>query len=85
MFKKIIARLRIPKNTPYCYKLKKGKGDCWLKGYKIKRCPYWKELDEKDEYGNSRYYCKYLNLKGEYQGDNLLWDMCKECGINENN
>ena len=29
------------------------------------------------------FYCKYLGIKDTYQGDTLLWDMCKECGEGE--
>lgn len=83
--KRLIAKFRIPKDTCYCYSLKKGKKNrkSWLVGYKVKVCPYWKALKEKDEYGNNKYYCKYLKLKDTYQGDTLLWDMCKECGVND--
>ena len=84
--KKIINKILIPKNTPYCYKLRKGKRNkgSWLDGYKVKPCPYWKQLKEKDEYGNNICYCKLLKQKSEYQDPfNLIWDMVKECGVND--
>lgn len=83
--KLFVAQKRIPKNTVYCYDVikcrEKYRKLFWE--YSIKPCPYWKKLREKDEQDNPKYYCKFLKLKGEYQGDNLLWDMCKECGIND--
>lgn len=41
-------------------------------------------LDEKDECGCNICYCKLLKQKSEYQDPfSLIWDQCKECGINE--
>lgn len=41
-------------------------------------CPYWKHA------GNNNVYCHYLNCLSEYQDvTNLIWDQCKECGIND--
>lgn len=83
--KDIIAKLRIPKHTCYCYSLKKGKRNrqSWMDGYKIKKCPYWKALKYKDCHDNPIYYCKYLKMADTYQRESLLWDMCKECGVND--
>lgn len=69
--KEIIAKKRIPKHTPYCH------------NNKMQPCPYWKQLKYKDVYGNPVYYCKYLKILDTYQGDTLLWDQCKSCGIND--
>lgn len=30
-----------------------------------------------------KYICTYCNLKDTYQGNTLLWDECKECGIDD--
>ena len=82
----MIKKLLIPKHTIYCYTLKKGKRNkkSWINGYKIKPCPYFKVLKEKDKYGNAVSYCKLLKMRSEYQDcNNLLWDMVKECGIND--
>ena len=86
MIKDKIAKLIIPKHTCYCYTLRKGKNNTksWLNGYKVKSCPYWKQLNKKDEYGNKICYCKYLKQESEYQDPfNLIWDMVKECGLND--
>lgn len=37
----------------------------------------------KQNKGHGIYYCKYLHYKDIYQGESLLWDQCKECGIGE--
>lgn len=45
-----------------------------------KNCPYWSRVDGRDEQENG--YCSYME-KGDwefYMG--LLWDQCKECGVN---
>ena len=44
-------------------------------------CPYWKKI------GQYNGYCKYLKMSDkeiEYIecATSLLWDQCKECGIN---
>lgn len=46
-------------------------------------CPYWDYNPYKHEQDNG--YCSYL-AEGdwEYKGLSLLWDQCKECGINDN-
>lgn len=66
-----ISQMRIPKNTPYCH------------NNRLKPCPYWKQLKYKDSTGHKVVYCKYLKLADIYQGDTLLWDLCKECGISD--
>lgn len=67
----------IPKNTVYCYEFDKNTK-------KMKVCPYWEMLDEVDEYNENICYCKYLKCKSYVQdAGNLIWDMCKECGISE--
>lgn len=77
---KLIAKLLIPKKTPYCYTPTKRLEN----GYKIRKCPYWKQLKEKDEYGEPICYCRYLKSRSEYEDPgNLIWDMVKECGIND--
>lgn len=67
---------RIPKKTIYCYILSEGG--------KMDVCPYWKQLNKKDKYGNNVCYCSYLKQESyEYDPFNLIWDMCKECGVND--
>jgi len=44
-------------------------------------CPFWKRLKDRlnQEYG----YCLYLQ-KGDFgEKFTLLWDQCKECGVND--
>lgn len=65
----MIARLRIPKNTPYCH------------DNKMKPCPYWDIYKHVDHDKEEVYVCKYLKLFDEKYS--LLWDQCKECGIND--
>ncbi len=45
-------------------------------------CPFWDIDKTKPEQENG--YCYYLK-KGDWEneGFNLLWDQCKECGVNE--
>lgn len=49
-------------------------------------CPFWDWDDKRDPQGNG--YCHYLDaddLELCAEGDHisLLWDQCKECGIND--
>ena len=68
MIKKLIARIIIPKNTPYChYRIKHNKKKDI---YTSRVCPYWTEKD-------GREYCKYLKQELHIQ------DQVKDCGINE--
>lgn len=43
-------------------------------------CPFWDRIDDFPERCNG--FCHYLNT-GDWQETQLLWDMVKECGINE--
>lgn len=46
----------------------------------VNLCPYW-DLDEtKPKQMNG--YCWFMEM-GDGDGGGLLWDQCKECGINE--
>ena len=62
----------------YCYVL-----DCSLVkkdgSIGIKLCPYWDFDDEKNDQECG--YCHYLE-SGDWSGTMLLWDQCKERGIN---
>jgi hypothetical protein len=61
------ARSVIPKGI-YCYSGPRGANPC----------PYWSLLDEYNG------YCAYLGVSDEEcDGLSLLWDQCKECGINK--
>jgi hypothetical protein len=49
-------------------------------------CPYWHRHppNQPDEDP----YCEYLDYIGEWTPEGvypLLWDQCKECGVNEGN
>jgi len=46
------------------------------------KCPFWDVLEEFPHQDNG--YCHYLK-SGDFQhsGLGLLWDQCKECGVNE--
>ena len=46
------------------------------------KCPFWDVIEEFPVQDNG--YCHYLK-SGDFQhnGLGLLWDMCKECNINE--
>jgi hypothetical protein len=48
---------------------------------KIKCCPYWSRNLDKPEQEDG--YCAYLE-KGDWDLGpcSLLWDQCKECGVN---
>ncbi len=66
----------IPKETCYCYTINTAG--------KMEVCPYWEMLNEVDENNEYICYCKYLKSKSYVQDpSNLVWDMCKECGIND--
>lgn len=46
------------------------------------RCPYWDWAENHEEQNNG--FCWFIG-KGDWFGDGcgLLWDQCKECGVNE--
>lgn len=70
---KIIAKLIIPKNTPYCY----TPIEFAENGYKVKHCPFHKYKFNK-EYNCKMEYCNYLKDFLSIQDD------VKDCGINDN-
>ena len=44
-------------------------------------CPYWNLKEFKPEQENG--YCSFLEEGDwEMEGVSLLWDQCKECGVN---
>lgn len=71
--KELIAKIRIPKDTPYCYTpikpLENG-------GYRVKPCPYFK-IKYNSEWGCNAEYCKYIK---DYLS---IQDSVKDCGIND--
>ena len=72
----------IPKGV-YCYEiLSFGKGENGMPVAKTRLCPYWDRDESKPEQSNG--YCWYIE-KGDWEEDGtfLLWDQCKECGIND--
>ena len=48
--------------------------------YSVKLCPYWSLLEDKPQQENG--YCSYMELGDGEEGVFLLFDQCKECGIN---
>jgi hypothetical protein len=73
----------IPKGC-YCYsniRMTKGKTKEGLPILKTDNCPYW---DSNSEASAQMYgYCWFLG-KGDWEEDGtfLLFDQCKECGVN---
>lgn len=69
----------IPKGS-YCYTIRSV--DMSNGNIKANVCPYWSKDYSKPDQGNG--YCSYLEL-GDWMenGTSLLWDQCKECGIND--
>lgn len=53
-----------------------------ISGSKIKLCTYWAYIINAP--GQMNGYCHYLE-SGDWEdfGFSLLWDQCKECGVNE--
>ena len=64
-------------NGVYCYGYVSQKEG----SRKIQICPYWSKNKTKDNQESG--YCSFLEL-GDWMenGTSLLWDQCKECGIN---
>ncbi len=52
---------------------------CYDGGYK---CPYWEMIEHLPHQESG--YCHFLE-EGDYESEHLslLWDQCKECGIND--
>jgi len=73
------AKASIP-NGPYCYEFVKTKFKFFKQA--ISLCPFW-DCDKSQEKMQNG-YCHYLK-QGDWdnQGFGLLWDQCKECGINQ--
>ena len=46
-------------------------------------CPFWDRKEGRPHMENG--YCHYLQVGDDLNGEylTLLWDMCKECGIND--
>jgi len=49
---------------------------------KVVACPYWDLIEDQPDQMNG--YCHYTET-GDFdaEGLSLLWDMCKECDIND--
>lgn len=57
----------------YCYEYR---DDVYI------RCPFWSKNHLMPEQENG--YCSFLSMADWYgEGQGLLWDQVKECGINE--
>ncbi len=79
MIKDLIAKLVIPKNTPYCYTPKKQikpSKKYPYGGYKVKHCPFHCYRFNK-EYNCRVEYCNYLKDFLSMQDD------VKDCCIND--
>lgn len=74
---------RIIPEGGYCYSvLGLVEDENGLPVMKTKPCPYWGR--DKDQLEQSDGYCAKLKSGDWHQGGTiLLWDMVKECGINE--
>lgn len=72
----------IPMDTFYCYTPIEAPSEENGRIYKTKPCPFmgWREDKPEQEQG----YCHFLE-RGDWEdgGCGILWDGCKECGINE--
>lgn len=68
----------------YCYSRKSGwKADEHGNPYfETEVCPYWASHPNKDEQESG--YCAFLQ-RGDWEdeGFSLLWDLCKECSVND--
>lgn len=61
----------IPKNTSYCYDIKK------------RTCCKWHMINKNKEIQDNG-YCFLLKTGDWFEnGTSLLWDKCKECGISD--
>lgn len=71
---------RIPVGS-YCYTIKAVAPDGTIS---TDVCPYWSKRNDKPDQMNG--HCSFLN-RGDWDesipGVGLLWDMVKECGIND--
>jgi len=68
----------------YCYEQVDYITGATIADNPIRMCPYWSFRIDKPRQMNG--YCSYLesgDWEGEGAGLSLLWDMCKECGVNE--
>lgn len=76
---KVVAESAIPPGI-YCYS-KTASMDGGGRRL-LDLCPYWSRRDDKPEQENG--HCAYLG-EGDWDagGLSLLWDQCKECGVNE--
>jgi hypothetical protein len=67
----------IPKGL-YCYTLHSVTADG---KFNMTVCPYWSKNPDHESMDNG--HCGYLEQGDwEIEGTSLLWDQCKECGIN---
>jgi thymidine kinase len=61
----------------YCYTIVKPTKN----GHTIKTCPYFDRLKDADSQENG--YCHFLEKGDNTEHQGLLWNMCKDCGIND--
>jgi hypothetical protein len=81
---KDVEKLNQVELTPdQCHKLIPQGSYCYTRvDGRIKACPFWNKIVDFPSQDNG--YCHYMK-KGDWQGKGigLLWDQCKECGVNE--
>jgi len=72
----------IPKDTFYCYTPLGKELQDEVMVYKTKPCPFRDWFADKPD--QEQGYCHFLE-RGDWDdsGNGILWDGCKECGINE--
>jgi len=72
----------IPKGS-YCYsKIEVISVDGKMPRIKLlDLCPYWGKDPNLPEHENGT--CEFMGVTDEDLGMGLLWDQCKECGIND--
>lgn len=86
--KKRAMKKWIPKNTLYCYDVKKGRCK-WLHylgfvQWNKSNCEFAETCKQKEcNCKTSIMKCDYLGIV-DSNDETLLWDSCKECGISEN-
>lgn len=61
----------------YCYTIEELLPDGRIK---IDLCPYWDQKLDEDEQESG--YCHFIEEGDGEDGTLLLWDQCKECGVN---
>lgn len=66
----------------YCYSRERGSDPAPGFAHRVTPCPYWGR--DADKRSQEEGYCAHLKA-GDWEEDGtfLLWDMVKECGVND--